>query len=165
MNTVLVVKEHPNDLGCRGPRVLRQYASLPRTILIRPDVLMGQLLDRVDVVVSVAGTVLMEAALKGVPAIALSDVYFTGLSGITRALSPYDLIGAIRRSLSESGTRAHDGSLEMEDRALLEEMYRGSFEGFIHHPRIVPAVMSPANLEKIREACAFFHGLLQGGSR
>ena len=91
-NALLLVKEHPNDVGCRSPGTLRRFAALPQTVLIAPDWPMKDLLTMVDLVVSVAGTVLMEAALEGVPAVALSDVYFSSLSGITRIRDPRSLV-------------------------------------------------------------------------
>ena len=49
--------------------------------------------------------------------------------------------------------------LSIEDRELLRVIYRGSFEGVVHHPRLVPLILSDANVRKVTEACRFFSEL------
>lgn len=155
-DAMLLVKEHPNDVGCRSPRTLRRFGALPRTMIVAPNWPMRDLLATVDMVVSVAGTVLMEAALEGVPAFALSDVYFSGLSGITRIRDPLSLVAAVKRTLRGPRELRANEELSTEDSDLLRLIYRGSFEGVVHHPRMVPLILSDINVRRVTEACEFF---------
>lgn len=85
---LLIVREHPNQYST-------SYARQPETFrsadFYREDVIWHShgetpfdLFAVADMVVSVGGTVLMEAALRGIPSVCLGKSFFSGLSSIIR---------------------------------------------------------------------------------
>ncbi len=125
----LWVKEHPDWLGDRSPRWLRQIAALPNVRLIDPAESTFMLLNRADLVVTITGTVGYEAALMGRPAVGLAPVFFDPLMRVSAADFPDPLMWPITRLLtppSEAARQRHDA----ECCDFLARLHANSFDGF-----------------------------------
>jgi hypothetical protein len=106
----LWVKEHGSAIGDRSRAWLRQIARLPGIRLIDPRESSFSLMTHADLVISPAGTVCLEAALLGVAATTLADLFFAPLmvSGDETAVSRVDprLRTAIALSSCRNGSRS-----------------------------------------------------------
>jgi len=67
----LVVKDHPGMFGIRGYNYLNKIKNLPNVKLINFRLLTDQILKKTSFVVTIAGTVLFEAAIKKINCIQL----------------------------------------------------------------------------------------------
>lgn len=72
----LWVREHKTGIGDRPLEFYRQIAALPGVRLVEPHCDIYPLIRNADLVVSITGTVTYEAALLGVPAAALGQMFF-----------------------------------------------------------------------------------------
>ena len=78
----LVVKEHSPMLGYRPLAVYNQLVHLPGLIIADTLEDSHKLITQSSVVVTLTGTVALEAVLYGVPAIVLGDIYFDAFNGV-----------------------------------------------------------------------------------
>ena len=103
-DTDLVVKEHSPMLGYRPLEVYSQLVHMPGLIIADTHEDSHKLITHASVVVTLTGTVALEAILYGIPAIVLGSIYFDCFKGIykpehlnelKRLLSiPEELLGA-----------------------------------------------------------------------
>lgn len=96
-NYQLIAKEHPVDAGRRPSDFYRELASIPGVVLLHHSVQAQTVLESVDAVITLSGTVTLEAMARGVPAVVLGDSYYAGFAGVYR---PSD-IASLRASLAE----------------------------------------------------------------
>jgi len=87
----LIVKEHTPMLGYRPIEVYDQLAHMPGLIIADTHEDSHQLITHASVVVTLTGTVALEALLYGIPAIVLGSIYFDGFNGIYKPKSLGDL--------------------------------------------------------------------------
>jgi hypothetical protein len=80
-NYILLVKEHSNAIGDRGLSFYKTVKSLCNTYLIDNKSDSHKLLDGVEAVFTVSGTIAYEAALKGKKAFTFAPVFFNKLKG------------------------------------------------------------------------------------
>jgi capsule polysaccharide modification protein KpsS len=78
----LVVKEHSPMLGYRPLEVYSQLVHMPGLIIADTHDDSHQLITHASVVVTLTGTVALEAILYGIPAIVLGSIYFDSFNGI-----------------------------------------------------------------------------------
>ncbi len=122
----LVVKEHSPMLGYRPLAVYNQLVHTPGITIadVRED--SHTLITNAAVVVTLTGTVAMEAVLYGVPAIVLGSIYFDSFNGIYK---PQSLQG-LRDLLSRPDTLS--GATEEDALRMLASLYRASYPGSPH---------------------------------
>lgn len=72
----LVVKEHSNALGDRGPLFFRKLAKLPGVKFADPSASSGDFIKNCECVITVTGTAAYEAALMEKPALTLAPCFF-----------------------------------------------------------------------------------------
>lgn len=92
----LVVKEHAPMVGYRSLEAYSELAHMPGLIFADSNEDSHQLITHASVVVTLTGTVALEAILYGVPAIVLGSIYFDGFNGIYKPQH----WGELRRLLS-----------------------------------------------------------------
>jgi len=92
----LVVKEHAPMLGYRPVEVYSQLMHMPGIIIAATHEDSHELIAHASVVVTLTGTVALEAILYGIPAIVLGSIYFDSFNGIYK---PEHLCG-LKRLLS-----------------------------------------------------------------
>ena len=78
----LVVKEHSPMLGYRPLEVYNQLVHMPGIIIADTHEDSHKLITHASVVVTLTGTVALEAVLYGIPAIVLGSIYFDSFKGI-----------------------------------------------------------------------------------
>jgi hypothetical protein len=87
----LLVKEHPHTAERRSRMLYARIAAIPGVRLLHHAVPTATVLARAAFVVTLTGTVALEAMCCGVPAVVLGDVFYEHFSGITRANDFRDL--------------------------------------------------------------------------
>ena len=102
----LVVKEHSPMLGYRSLESYSELVHMPGLIIADSKEDSHQLISHASVVVTLTGTVALEAMLYGTPAVVLGSIYFDDFNGSykpenwgelkTLLASPDDLSGATR---------------------------------------------------------------------
>lgn len=93
----LVVKEHTPMLGYRPLDTYSQLAHMPGLIIADTREDSHQLIMHAAVVVTLTGTVALEALLYGIPAIVLGSIYFDDFAGIYKPKS----LSELKQLLSE----------------------------------------------------------------
>jgi hypothetical protein len=131
----LWVKEHIDALGQRPLVWLRRLAELPNLRLIDPRQSTFELARRAALVISVAGTVSYEAALLGMPAVAVAPIYFSPLMALDPEKYPdpiswpwTDLLAARARQADNWRQRAVE---------FLAWIHAQSFPGLPFDPNVV----------------------------
>jgi len=76
----LVIKEHSNAIGDRSYSFFKQLLKYPRIVLMDEYADSQELMKKCQVVITNTGTMALEAALQGIPAITLSKVVFNVLN-------------------------------------------------------------------------------------
>lgn len=87
----LVVKEHTPMLGYRPLEFYQELLHMPGLVIAETHADSHDLITRAAVVVTLTGTVALEAVLYGIPAIVLGSIYFDGFNGIYKAESLKEL--------------------------------------------------------------------------
>lgn len=98
---VLYVKEHPMQAvyGWRNTSYYKKILDLPNVILIHPNFSNDTLLENCQLVITIGGTLGLEAAFHKKPSIALIDTIYSELPSVYRLKSLEDLPNAIKQSL------------------------------------------------------------------
>lgn len=73
-DTTLVVKDHPIMVGRRNPRYLKKIQSQPNIKLIDYNIKTPSILSHCSAVIATCGSIVMEAALLGIPVIQLGNL-------------------------------------------------------------------------------------------
>ncbi len=144
----LVVKEHHSQLGCRGPGFYRAVRKIPDVRVMSPKADGRVLARNAAAVVSVSGTMLLEAAMVGVPAIALSPIFFGVHEGV-------HIVRNVDELAAELGklpiTPLDPARLAAANRAWLDWVLarsrRAEYGELIYYPR----VLDPRNVSAIAD--------------
>ncbi len=146
----LVIKEHPHAVGSRP---LSFYRRLLMTKNIQIAHLWNNnhiLLRDASLVVTVAGTMSLEAANKGVKAVTAEEMFFSdGLSCRSLPDSVEDLGNAISKLLS-NGNEPESNRRKM--REVTAHLMKHSFPGKTSAPNQDPYALSTENIENLAKA-------------
>ena len=96
----LAVKEHGAVAGFRPPEFYRECVQLPNVELVHHDLPLPALVASTAMVVTLAGTIALEAAVRGTPVAVMGDTYYAQLPGVSMLVEPGDL-GAIVMGAAE----------------------------------------------------------------
>jgi hypothetical protein len=145
----LLVKIHKSDAANYSEAALRRMLSMPATELIHPFADAREFVERADLVVSIQGTMGLEAALLGKPVIVLGDSPVAQFPGASRIGELSELPALVRRQLASTRpTRAEIVSAYAR--------YLGVF---------LPAVQNdwsrPRTKMEIEQLSAMFHSLMK----
>lgn len=106
INCKLFVKEHPHQIYYDyGPKTTSFYESireLPNVRLIHPSVSSKELIQRCSLVVTITGTVGLEAQFYGKPVIVFARPIYSSLSSVHKLNSYEELSDAIKLSLKKT---------------------------------------------------------------
>jgi hypothetical protein len=99
----LFVKEHPMQkiYAWRNISFYKKIMELPNVKLIHPSVNQEKLLKNCNMLITIAGTAGLEAALYQKPSIVFADVLYSSLPSVHRLTSLEELPNAIRESLKK----------------------------------------------------------------
>ncbi len=151
VNYKLIVKEHPNGFGCRNLTQLLKFKNLPNVVLIDPYLPMNNLIRNVDLVVSITGTVALEASLNNIPSIIFSNIYFSQLPNIHRMTDFSQLKFIVKECLYNEKAVCNERYKD-EHAKYFDIVWRGSFDCYIYHPIIAPKVLDADNIERLTRA-------------
>ena len=79
-NWYLIVKEHTNAIGDRSYKYFKEPTKYPRIVVLDEQTDSYSIMNSAQLVVTNTGTMGLEAALKGIPAVTLSKVTFNCLN-------------------------------------------------------------------------------------
>lgn len=122
-DTILVVKEHSPMLGYRPLEFYSQLLHMPGLIFADTNEDSHQLITHASVVVTLTGTVALEAILYGIPAVVLGSIYFDGFNGVYKPESMNEL----KRLLAKPGKL--QGATDEDALRTLGSMLRASKPG------------------------------------
>ena len=137
----LYVKEHPNALGIRGPKELKEIKKIPGVRLIDPFVNSHDLLNKAEITVSLSGTISLEAALYGRKTVILSNIFIARFSTCIFTEKPWT-IGSML-------------SMEWPKQDLEHDIHQiawflsNTFEGTVVDRITSPEGVTPENLKKV----------------
>ncbi|MEA2142956.1 MAG: hypothetical protein QOI64_1386 [Solirubrobacteraceae bacterium] len=83
----LVVKEHRIQAGWRDPSFYKELHSVPGVIVVSDAIPSSQVVRRAEMVLTLTGTISLEAMCLGVPAVLFGSVYYERFPGVQRATS------------------------------------------------------------------------------
>lgn len=119
----LVVKEHSPMLGYRSLSYYDQLLHMPGLIVASTKEDSHDLILHSSVVVTLTGTVALEAVLYGIPSVVLGSIYFDNFAGIYKARS----LDELRALLADPGKL--QGATEDEAVVALASLLRASRPG------------------------------------
>ena len=139
----LVVKEHPAMYGLRPLSFYRTLRRRPGLVLLHPAVDSRALTEGAALVVTVTGTVGLEAYLLGRPCLSFGRNFFAHLC--RRAPSLAELGAAMAEMI-----RAHVPANEDEKEIQIAKLLNVGADFDIGDPWFSPSVMAPANIAAAR---------------
>lgn len=146
----IYVKEHPSAAGDRGRDYYRRLKAIPGVRLIPPRSDTFTLMRDAWLVASVAGSASYEAGLLGVPAVAMTPLFFADLL-ITPTLTPKNEDPISLKAKVDAYLAIPE--IERRERAvrLIQNVLRCSFPALVSDPYSNPACLDPENLEKLAD--------------
>lgn len=141
----LVVKEHSPMLGYRPLETYNQLVHTPGLIIADTKEDSHDLITNASVVVTLTGTVALEAILYGVPAIVLGSIYFDIFNGVYKPES----LSELRKLLSDPDKLS--GATEEDAERALGSMLRASQPG---RPPRVDIACQEVDIESARTMLA-----------
>jgi hypothetical protein len=143
-DVTLYIKEHRNCLGDRSARELRRYKDLPGVRLIDPFVDAHDLVETCECVVTISGTIALEAALHGKRTLMLCDHFLAGFSTSKTIDGPWEVANELAKPAPK-----HDLDYDLQ---YLGWLLENSFEGILSDPVSSPACVTGENLDLLTEA-------------
>ena len=140
----LVIKEHSNAIGDRSYKFLNSLRKYPRIILMDEHANAQELMKKCQLVVTNTGTMALEAALQGIPAISLSRVMFNCLN-YCRHCTWQDLekFDSLEQLVNDIKSMPQNN----DDYAKLVEEY--AFEGILTDVVTMPDVLNEENITNL----------------
>ncbi len=105
----LYVKDHPimDVKGGRNIEFYKELMKLPNVQFIHPSITQDELIKKCSLVITIAGTGGMEAAIYGKPSIIFSETLYSSLPSVYKLREMEELPTAIRTSLKKHVNPAH----------------------------------------------------------
>lgn len=147
-DVTLIVKEHPNFLGLRGPSFFRRLRRIPNVKLIPYAMSTFDIYARASLVLTVTGTAAYEAGLLGIPAITFVPMFFGGLSTI-RYCSDVTKLKDLAFEMLLGVPRDRDA-----DSRFMNDLVGRSFEAYWTDPLFDPSVLEAENIRRLQKAFA-----------
>jgi hypothetical protein len=148
------VKEHGHAVGDRDESYYTALRNLPGTRVIDPADDSFALIRRAGVVISVAGTASLEAAVLGIPSITFGRMYFAPIL-LRNGFDPFS-VNAVQMAaiLAEGDRMRSDPGRDALIETFLASMIAQSFEGRIGDPVTDPSCIEPGNVDRVAMASA-----------
>lgn len=136
----LLVKEHSNALGSRTPSELKKIASIPGVKLIDPFQNSLELLNYVQLVCTVSGTIAFESAIFGKKSLTFSPMFFNSLPCSFFDINPINT----RKYLLEE---AFNDEIKLKNE--LHNILSHSYKGIVSDPISFPNCISENNVNDV----------------
>lgn len=156
----LWVKPNPKSFHELSPELVATVKSLPQVRIVSHSTKMDDIVDSIDLVVTVSGTVGIERALKGHPALILLDDYADWIG--------YPQAGTIANSIDDYGVAEFEAAIELVDNVrpidVLGNLVKTSYRGVISEPSLTPGVLEPENVSRVTDAFTHVLSLVAGNT-
>ncbi|MCG7547220.1 glycosyltransferase [Pseudoalteromonas sp. Of7M-16] len=141
---VILVKEHPNKFSPRSVKGFERLKRIKNVIFLSLSENAKDIMEKADLVLTIAGTSCLEAANVRKPAIAFSNIYYTALPGV------FDGRQALEQNKLKSFVETALGHTEFSDNAngLVEGF---GVTGFVHDPMLFPELFESQNLKAVED--------------
>ena len=137
----LVIKEHSNAIGDRSYKFLNSLRKYPRIIIMNEHASAQELMKKCQLVVTNTGTMALEAALQGIPAITLSRVMFNCLNYCRHCTwQDFEKYDSLEQLIDEIKSKPQNN----DDYAKLVEEY--AFDGILTDLVTMPEVLNEENV-------------------
>jgi len=140
----LVVKEHPAMYGVRSFDFYRELCRRPGLILLHPSMDSRRLVEGAALVVTITGTIGLEAYLLGKPCLSFGRNFFAHLCQPAPALS------ALRETM-ERLIASYVPASEAEKEIAIAKLLNIGADFIISDPWFSPSVLAPENIATARE--------------
>ena len=152
----LLIKEHTNAIGDRKPAFYKELAALPNVHFVDEQTDSYQLIHGAKAVVTITGTIALEAALMGVPALTFAPVFFNQLNNchhltLSDLITCSSIIGLIDDLRSRPDNRL----------AFTNFLLNHSFVGTFSDPISNQKILEQTNIKNIAKAFAQVLRLVQ----
>jgi hypothetical protein len=138
----LVVKEHTPMLGFRPLAIYKHLVRIPGIIIADTNEDSHNLITHASTVITLTGTVALEAVLYGIPAIVLGSIYFEGFNGVYKP----ENLDELRQLLSDPNQLV--GATKDDALRALGSMLRASDLG--SPPRVDPTKLQQIDAESAK---------------
>lgn len=140
----LVIKEHSNAIGDRSYKFLNSLRKYPGIILMDEHANAQELMKKCQLVVTNTGTMALEAALQGIPAITLSRVMFNCLNYCRHCTwQDFEKYDSLEQLIDEIKSKPQNN----DDYAKLVEEY--AFDGILTDLVTMPEVLNEENVTNL----------------
>lgn len=148
-NWILYIKEHKVAIGLRNFFFYKQFVNKPNIFFLHEDFDISKNIKNFDLVITQAGTVAFEAALKNITSMTFADCFFNKLKNcfkinnfdLEKCANIEELISSLRNSQKK----------KLDAKNFSRYLSRRSFEGTVSDSITDPDVLSEKNLDKIYE--------------
>jgi hypothetical protein len=145
----LVVKDHANFLWSRGSRFHERLRSDAHAHAVDPSVSSADLMSKAVCTLTVSGTVALEAGLRGLPALMVSDHPWSELPTVKRIDRPDRIVEGVKLV-------RHTAPSPPDVRLWFTRFWESSWPGLIADSYSRPEVTGTKNVELLGEALAEF---------
>jgi len=143
----LVIKEHTNAIGDRSRAFYKTLQQLLGIVIVEEKTDSYELIRNAKAVVTVTGTIALEAALMQIPALTFAPVFFNRINYCQQVTL---------ETLSETTdlTGLINGLKDSEDNRLdfTNYLLNNSFKGILSDPLLNPSILEVENIENISNA-------------
>jgi hypothetical protein len=147
----IYVKEHPNVLSMRNPVKLFKLLMEKNIKLLPRNQGAFDIIKEFDCVVTIAGTVAMQAAMNGIPTLIFSDIFFKELPNVIDARKFLSVSEAIEAAFNSINSTKPLTEVEIDKWLRII-----GFPGYFHDPRLVHEVLSDENINNISNLIKIF---------
>ena len=146
-NWILLIKEHKVAIGLRNIFFYTQFTNKPRIYFLHEDFDISKNIKNFDLVVTQAGTIAVEAALKNVTSMTFADCFFNKLKNCFK-IDNFDLekcenIEELISSLLKTQQK------KLDHKNFSKFISKRSFEGIVSDSVTDPNILNKKNLDKI----------------
>jgi hypothetical protein len=156
----LWVKPNPKSFHELSPELVSMVGALEGTHLLGHAVKMTEVIDDIDLVVTVSGTIAIERALKGDPVIILLDDYADWI-GYPALSSDATIANLDRQTLADAAERGSS----VRPIEVLRRLVSTSYPGVISEPSLIPNVLDDVNVTRVASAFEHILTLVETESR
>ena len=116
----LIVKDHPAKWGNRKLNDYRELMECPNIVFLHPDINSSDIIEKVDIVICIYGSVILETIAKGKQCIQLGKHFYNQSSNVHYVNSLSSLLNKIKQCSNEE---------IKPDFSFIKMLYSASFEG------------------------------------
>lgn len=145
-NYMLLVKEHSNAFGCRGREFFKKIQNMKNVFLLGPHEDNYAVLEKCDMVFTIAGTMGYEAALLGKPVVVFSNIFYKDLKNVHYCQTAAQLTALIKENL-KTNSFSEDDSIQF-----IARLIANTYPGKKGNPNVHKTMMQSEHIRMWGEA-------------